>query len=213
MGISPVSAIGAVTGAAALYGVDAINSKENIEITITRLKQQRDGYRNRIDDALQQREINQLELRIENLQHRLDKMNSEEESGDEECQTCKNRKYQDGSDDPGVSFKTASKITGSAEAAVRNHEYEHVYRNRAKADREGEEIVSQSVVIKHGICPECGKVYVEGGETTTVTRKKTDNSDNSDELQESVQPKSDSRFEAGISNPEEEKGKLLDIVA
>lgn len=30
--------------------------------------------------------------------------------GLEECQTCKNRKYQDGSNDPGVSFKAATHV-------------------------------------------------------------------------------------------------------
>ena len=53
-----------------------------------------------------------------------------------ECQTCKNRKYQDGSDDPGVSFKTATNIAPErAAAAVRGHEQEHVVREQAKARR------------------------------------------------------------------------------
>ena len=46
---------------------------------------------------------------------------------DAECQTCKNRKYQDGSDDPGVSFKTATNVAPEqAASAVRGHEQEHV---------------------------------------------------------------------------------------
>lgn len=89
----------------------------------------------------------------------------------EECQTCKNRKYQDGSDDPGVSYKTATAIDpDSAAAAVRSHEQEHVTRNQAKAAREGKEVVSQSVTLHTAICPECGRVYVSGGTTRTVTR-------------------------------------------
>ncbi len=53
-----------------------------------------------------------------------------------ECQTCKERKYQDGSDDPGVSFKTAAHIAPEAAgAAVRGHEMEHVVREQAKAQR------------------------------------------------------------------------------
>ena len=46
-----------------------------------------------------------------------------------ECQTCKERKYQDGSDDPGVSFKTPTSIAPEqAAAAVRGHENEQIGR-------------------------------------------------------------------------------------
>ena len=90
---------------------------------------------------------------------------------DRECQTCKNRKYQDGSDDPGVSYKNPTRIgPDQAASSVRAHEYEHVRRNQSKAQSQGREVVSQSVVIKTAICPECGRVYVSGGTTTTVTR-------------------------------------------
>ena len=82
-----------------------------------------------------------------------------------ECQTCKNRKYQDGSDEM-VSFKSAAHISPQASASrVRAHEQEHVSREQAKAKREGKEVVSQSVVIHTSVCPECGKVYVSGGTT------------------------------------------------
>ncbi len=97
-------------------------------------------------------------------------------TGKEECQTCKNRKYKDGSDDPGVSFKTAGKINpDSAAATVKGHEQEHVVRERAKAVRENKQVVSQSVRLKSDICPECGKSYVSGGETVTVTKSKPEN--------------------------------------
>ncbi len=92
-----------------------------------------------------------------------------------ECQTCKRRRYQDGSDDPGVSFKTPQHISpDAAPSAVRAHEMEHVYREQASARREEREVVSQSVTIHTGICPECGRVYVSGGTTRTVTRDKSD---------------------------------------
>lgn len=88
------------------------------------------------------------------------------------CQTCEERKYQDGSDDPGVSFKTPTNIAPeTAAAAVRSHEQEHVSREQSKADREGREVVSQSVTIHTAICPECGKTYVSGGTTRTATRQ------------------------------------------
>ncbi len=87
-----------------------------------------------------------------------------------ECQTCKRRKYQDGSDDPGVSFKTPTNIAPEqAQSAVRGHENEHVVRERAKAQREDRKVVSQSVTYHNAICPECGKVYTAGGTTRTVT--------------------------------------------
>ncbi len=92
---------------------------------------------------------------------------------DSECKTCAERKYQDGSDDPGVSFKTAAHISpDQAAAKVRSHEYEHVVREQAKADREDKEVVSQSVRLHTDICPECGRSYVSGGVTNTVTRGK-----------------------------------------
>ena len=89
---------------------------------------------------------------------------------DTKCQTCAKRKYQDGSDDPGVSFKTAQHIDPDvAPSRVRGHEMEHVVRERAEAQREGRKVVSQSVVYHTGICPECGRFYVSGGTTRTVT--------------------------------------------
>ena len=88
-----------------------------------------------------------------------------------ECQTCKNRKYQDGSDDPGVSFKTATNVAPEqAAAAVRGHEQEHVVREQAKAEREDRKVVNQSVTLHSDICPECGDVYVSGGTTRTTTK-------------------------------------------
>ena len=88
-----------------------------------------------------------------------------------ECQTCKERKYQDGSDDPGVSFKTPTNVAPElAASAVRGHENEHVVREQAKARQEGRKVVNQSVTYHTAICPECGKVYVSGGTTRTVTK-------------------------------------------
>lgn len=86
------------------------------------------------------------------------------------CQTCEQRKYKDGSDDPGVSFKTATRVAPEqAASAVRGHEREHVVREQAKAKREDRRVISQSVALHTSICPECGKVYVSGGTTRTTT--------------------------------------------
>lgn len=88
-----------------------------------------------------------------------------------ECETCRNRRYQDDSDDSAVSFQSAAKMSPSAAAhRVRGHEMEHVRRERAKADQEGKRVVSQSVQIKTDTCEECGRIYVAGGLTRTVTR-------------------------------------------
>ena len=101
-----------------------------------------------------------------------------------ECQTCKERKYQDGSDDPGVSFKTPTNVVPElAASAVRGHEQEHVVREQAEARREGREVVSQSVTYHTAICPECGKVYVSGGTTRTSTRAVQEQPDTGTEME------------------------------
>ncbi|WP_217958302.1 hypothetical protein [Acutalibacter muris] len=88
-----------------------------------------------------------------------------------ECQTCKERKYQDGSDDSSVSYQTPTHIDADyAPAAVRGHELEHVAHEQAKAQREDRKVVSQTVTLHTDICPECGRVYVSGGTTRTVTK-------------------------------------------
>lgn len=94
----------------------------------------------------------------------------QEAAEDGECQTCEQRKYQDGSDDMGVSFQTPTRIAPEAAGAmVRKHEQEHVSREQAKAEREDRRVVSQSVTLHTDICPECGKVYISGGTTRTTT--------------------------------------------
>ena len=101
---------------------------------------------------------------------RPDDANPTEQIGVVECQTCKNRKYQDGSNDPGVSFKTPGHIDpANAQSVVRAHEQEHVSNEQAKAQSGERKIVSQSVRLFTSVCPECGRVYVSGGVTRTVT--------------------------------------------
>jgi len=92
-----------------------------------------------------------------------------------ECQTCANRTYVDGSNDPGVSFKTPSHIDPEQSAGVvMAHELEHVSNEQADADRDNREVISQSVQLHSSICPECGVSYVAGGVTKTVTRSKSE---------------------------------------
>ena len=92
-----------------------------------------------------------------------------------ECETCKNRKYQDGSDEM-VSFKAPSHISPQASAtAVMSHEQEHVSNAYAKAEKNGGEVIQASVRIKTASCPECGRTYVAGGETTTQIKYNEEN--------------------------------------
>lgn len=94
------------------------------------------------------------------------------------CETCEARKYQDGSNDMGVSFKTPTRVAPeAASSAVRGHEMEHVVRERAKAQRENRRVVSQSVTYHTAICPECGRVYVSGGTTRTTTAANSEQPD------------------------------------
>lgn len=87
------------------------------------------------------------------------------------CETCEKRKYQDGSDDSSVSYQTPTRIDPDLVAsAVRGHEREHVYHEQARAKREGRKVVSQTVTLHTDICPECGRTYISGGTTRTVTK-------------------------------------------
>lgn len=93
-----------------------------------------------------------------------------------ECETCKNRKYQDGSDEM-VSFKSAAHISPEASATrVRAHEQEHVSNAFTKAAQKGGKVLAANVTLKTAICPECGRSYVAGG--TTTTKIKYSNEDN-----------------------------------
>lgn len=89
-----------------------------------------------------------------------------------ECETCKNRKYQDGSDE-NVSFKAPGHISPqSAGSTVRAHEQEHVANAFAKegtTDSQGRtaKVMNASVKLQTSTCPECGRTYVSGGTTTT----------------------------------------------
>ena len=84
-----------------------------------------------------------------------------------ECETCKNRKYQDGSDEM-VSFKSPSHISPNASASrVRAHEQEHVSNAYKKAAQGNGKVLSATVSLRTAICPECGRSYTAGGTTST----------------------------------------------
>lgn len=91
-----------------------------------------------------------------------------------ECETCKNRKYQDGSDEM-VSYKGATHISpGSSASKVMAHEQEHVSNAYSKAAKADGKVLQASVQLKMAVCPECGTSYVAGGETTTKIKYPAD---------------------------------------
>ena len=91
----------------------------------------------------------------------------EKATGKAECQTCKERKYVDGSDEM-VSFKSPAKISPeSAMSRVMAHEQEHVSNAFAKAAQGNGKVLQASVTLKTAICPECGRSYIAGGTTST----------------------------------------------
>ncbi|MBQ9140775.1 MAG: hypothetical protein IJX63_03165 [Lachnospiraceae bacterium] len=92
-----------------------------------------------------------------------------------ECQTCKERKYQDGSDEM-VSFKAAAHISPEDSASkVRAHEQEHVSNAYKKAAQMDGKVLQASVRLQTAVCPECGRSYVAGGTTSTKIQYKEDN--------------------------------------
>ncbi len=94
-----------------------------------------------------------------------------------ECQTCKERRYQDGSNDSGVSFKNPTKLTpDQAASAVISHEKEHYTREASRAESENKDVLVNSIRLESSICPDCGRSYISGGETTTVTRTRKNQS-------------------------------------
>ena len=96
-----------------------------------------------------------------------------------ECQTCKNRKYVDGSNEGDVSFKSPTHISpNNAAAAVMSHEQEHVSNAVAEGNQEGKELLNVSVALHTSVCPECGRVYVSGGTTNSTIRSTVGNSQN-----------------------------------
>ncbi len=131
-----------------------------------------EGYKKGADPVEMQVRGRIQYLSEDDLANEIEKAKSPHEIMEEnECQTCEKRKYQDVSDDAGVSFQTPTELSPErAASAVRGHEMEHVVREQAKADQEGREVVSQTVTYQSAICPECGKAYISGGTTTTTTR-------------------------------------------
>ncbi len=89
-------------------------------------------------------------------------------SGTQECQTCRERKYRCGDGSP----ESVSASTSSAQ--VMSHEKRHLVEQKASADRKEMEVVNTSIRIEYNKCPECGRMYASDGEATTTMRTKPD---------------------------------------
>ncbi len=118
-------------------------------------------------------------------------------AGLEECETCKNRKYQDGSDE-NVSFKAPRHVSPQAAgAAVRGHEAEHVSNAYDKAAMKNGKVIQASVSIHTSICPECGRTYVSGGETRTrISYNNQDNPYQQEKMKQDAENLAGNNFEA-----------------
>lgn len=97
-----------------------------------------------------------------------DQVKTGRKSSPSECETCKSRKYQDGSNESDVSFKAPGHISPQASAGtVRAHEQQHVSNAYEKAAKNNGKVLSATVSLRTEICPECGTAYVAGGVTRT----------------------------------------------
>ncbi len=96
--------------------------------------------------------------------------------GVNECTTCENRMYVDGSNESDVSFRAPGHISPEQSyGKVLSHEQEHVSNAIAEGNKPGKQLLSATVSLKMATCPECGRRYVAGGLTKT-TMKYTESS-------------------------------------
>ena len=156
-------AVTPVGSAASVYGAEKISKSPEQQLNEYRSEREELKKQLSYDDSPNLRNrLDTLDKRIENLEKRT--------GGREECETCKNRKYQDGSNE-NVSFKAATHISPRAAAgAVRAHEGEHVANAYSKAAENNGKVVRASVSIHTAVCPECGTTYVPRGTTDTVIK-------------------------------------------
>lgn len=153
MGISGVSAISGYSGIDALslyplYNTSAVNGVRRAQAVTPGTDGTAQAAVDGVRDAEKDKKVKQAE-----------------------CQTCKNRKYVDGSNEGDVSFKAPAHISPQMSAsAVMSHEQEHVSNAIAKGNREDTQLLSVSVSLQTAVCPECGRVYTAGGVTHSTFR-------------------------------------------
>ena len=123
------------------------------------------------------------------------------ESAPQDCDTCKNRKYQDGSDEDNVSFKTPAHVSPQASgAAVRAHESMHVRNAYRKAEQSGGQVLACGVSVHQAVCPECGSVYTAGGLTTTLTRTPKGEDKKPDAIAQAAASNPYARYKASVNS-------------
>lgn len=90
------------------------------------------------------------------------------------CQTCASRRYQDSSSDPTASMQSPTRLApGNEASSVLAHEYQHLAYRQQEAEREGRKVTFQMVRISTSACPECGRIFVSGGQAITTTVPET----------------------------------------
>lgn len=130
-----------------------------------------DGYKWNITDSYDNQLNQRNNVNNKNDLGQKDTIDADDKSKTTECQTCKNRKYVDGSNEANVSFKSAAHVSPeAASSAVRAHEGQHVSNAYNKAATQNGEVVSASVRVQTSVCPECGRSYISGGVTDTQIR-------------------------------------------
>lgn len=154
-----------------------LKGEEDGRVTLKKGEGEQSAWERLREENLEAEEEDKLKkdkIEKEELKEEEEKKAKEEEEDDRECETCANRKYQDGSDEM-VSFKSASHIAPEAAASkVRAHEQEHVNNAYEKAELKNGKVQFASIAIHTSICPECGRTYVSGGTTTTTIRYNND---------------------------------------
>ena len=130
-----------------------------------------DGYKWNITDSYDNHLNQRNNVNNKNDLGQKDTIDADDKSKTTECQTCKNRKYVDGSNEANVSFKSAAHVSPeAASSAVRAHEGQHVSNAYNKAATQNGEVVSASVRVRTSVCPDCGRSYISGGVTDTQIR-------------------------------------------
>lgn len=170
--VTPVSPVQAVTRErvapvqyripTAKEGIDPQEAAVRGRINASTEEAQLHGEVGKIKGELQEADLDELQPE--------DEIAEEKVNGNPECECCKNRRYQDDSNDGSVSFQNPTHISPEESSAkVRAHEQEHVVNEKVYAQQEGKEVINQNVQIQTSTCPECGASYTSGGLTTTVT--------------------------------------------
>lgn len=97
-------------------------------------------------------------------------------NGQMECSSCASRKYQDGSNETDVSFKSPGHIAPAASGAtVSAHERQHVANAYQSAAKNNGKVLQATVALKTAKCSECGRSYVSGGTTSTMIKYQEEN--------------------------------------